>query len=272
VPGTNYYRYTFASDSAAHSGVTVGPNTLAPSNVCAIGNADKGWFTVRSNQNGFLYTELRYWASFKGFKNVSLIPGINSVLNTGAGNGTNGVMTSVGGNTVPATTSVISYSSSTIAAGTTLLGPCQFGSAVGAPDHALFGLMGSSIPQTNKYFYANNSVSSGTNLTLNVTGASPSIGNAVAGIFCQGNSTTNTCKYVHAGDTCAASTNLLRPTLSTRAFNNDVVGVISKGTNTAAGPINMLWSFANDGVAASTMTILGGITCGTANGIPGLSA
>lgn len=269
MPSNTYYKYTFAADNWVYL-FNAGINTLSANQVSAVSNADKGYFTVRSNQNGFLYLELRYWAAYKGYKNVNLVPALNATTNAGAGNSVAGVMTSVASDTVAASTSVINYASNTVTGGTTLSGPCQTGEAVGAPDHILFALVGTSLPQTNKYFYTDNSVLPGTNLTFNIAIRSPSIGNATEGIFCQGGNTTNTCKYVHASDTCATSTVLLSKTYTTRGFNNDVTGVIPKagGTGTI---FHTLWSFANDSVSASSAN---GFTCqcGAANGIPGLSA
>lgn len=277
VLGLGSWRYSFATDTAVQLLSSIDSNGTTPSGnrMTNVGNSVKAYLSVRSNSNGILFMKRMLWSAQKALKSVSLVPQVNNLSPTASGNSTVGVISNSSGASPSGAVDTITYSNDAVASGTTLTGQAYGGQSVATSDHALFALMGSSLQQTNKYGFADNSVVSGTNLTFTASySAGASIGNANVGIFTRANSTNLTCKYTHAGDTAANSTNLVGNTSVVGGWNNDVSGVIPYGA--ATGQTNWTkWLFASDTVSAvlGSSTGLGSAiyAYGCANGIPGVS-
>lgn len=271
IVSNNYWLYTFASDTAV-KGISTGQSPLTNMRFSSVGTPVRLWTSLRSSI-GTCVVQRMFWASQGSFTTFNLVPSSSSINPGAANNSVTGIITTSTSSSATGTTDILSMTSDTIAQGSNLLGPCYGGSAaVGTPTHALFSLTGTAIKQTNKYAYADNSVVGGTNLTLTTYDRQAAIGNADHGIFCQGNNTVNTCKYVHAGDTAAASTVLSAANYLAGGWNNDVGGTIAGSTSSWTK-----WEFAADTVAALTVSAVTGVgtspfVYGGANGIPGVSA
>lgn len=269
---SSFWKYTFASDTAV-KGATISQYTQqSSSRLAAVGNGVKGFFLVRKTSYGGTLATRMMWAAVTSTKDTQ-IAGAFFTNSIAVGNATLGVFTPTPpGQTTPSPTNVITYAGETIASGTSLLGTVINGEGAGGPDYGLFLLSGGTQQkQTNKYFYADNSVTPGANLTISSYLTPAAIGNASVGIFSSANNNNITTKYTWSNDASVVGTTLVQRYSYMGGWNNDTVGIIG---GTSGANLNK-WTFANDTCVGIPVSSTGLVTpqyaYGTANGISGVS-